>query len=550
MAHAVSAEDLTFTYRGGSEPAIRQLNLSLEDGQTTVLMGRGGAGKSTFCYTLNGLVPRFHRGDFQGRVLVYGTDVARQRVHENSRLVGLVFQDFESQLFSTNVELEVAFGLENHGLQRDRIRRRVDRYLEVVALTALRHRQPANLSGGQKQRLAIASVLAMEARLVCMDEPSTDLDPQGRDEVLGLTARLARAGRTLVLVDHEAETALLGDRVLVMDGGRVVLDGPPSEVLTRVEALRAAGVRPPAVAELFHALGRSPIPVTVEGALEALKAPPRPLNGAAPSKPAAGNILDAREVSYRYPEADAAAVSSVDFTLGEGEFVALLGANGSGKTTLAKLLNGLLHPSNGEIRLGERNLGQLRRSELAREVGYVFQNPDHQIFAATVREEVGFGPKNFGLQGSELGERVAEALQATGLEGYGERDPFALTKGERQQVAVASVLATRPRILILDEPTTGLDWPQQQAMMALLQRLNERGHTVVIITHSMRLAAEYARRVAVMEGGQLIADGHPRRVFFDSQVLQRAALRAPQIVSLSAALGLPALTVEELASRL
>ncbi|HID87837.1 MAG TPA: ABC transporter ATP-binding protein, partial [Anaerolineae bacterium] len=426
---AISIEDLSFAYRGSEQKALAGINLELRDGQFAVIMGHGGAGKSTLCYCLNALIPKFFKGSYEGRVLVKGIEAGTSKVYDMSRLVGLVFQDFESQLFSTNVELEVAFGPENYGVPREEIRRRVDRYLTFVRLAELRNREPASLSGGQKQRLAIASVLAMEPEILVMDEPTTDLDPIGRDEVLSVAEELERQGRTLLIVDHEPETAQGADLVFLMKEGHLVRQGPPREVLTDVPLVLDCGVMPPQVVELFHRLDGPELPWTVEEALHLfrearLRLKPgahdllRGMDATRAGRVRDEVILETRGLGFVYEEGRVEALRDVDLRIRAGEFVAIIGQNGSGKTTLAKQFNGLLHPTRGEVLVDGASTRALSRAALARAVGYVFQNPDHQIFARTVREEVAFGPRNFGMDEAEIEERVAEALRVVGLEGY------------------------------------------------------------------------------------------------------------------------------------
>jgi energy-coupling factor transport system ATP-binding protein len=470
-----------------------------------------------------------------------------------SRLVGLVLQDFEAQLFSTNVELEMAFGPENHCLPRSEIKRRIDRYLSFVGLEKLRHREPATLSGGQKQRLAIGSVLALEPRVLVMDEPTTDLDPQGRDEVLSLANTLKEKGQTLLIVDHEPETAVYADRVWLMRENQIVSQGTPSEILGNVSLMESCGVKPHPLVELFRSLDWPGVPLTVETARALIEAnhlaerrQPLPTRSEAVGSP----VLKAEGLGFTYPDHQVEALTSIDLSIEDGQFVAILGQNGSGKTTLAKHFNGLLKPTSGRLFLQGKPVEAYSHRELARIAGYVFQNPDHQIFARTVSEEVGFGLRVLGEPAGRIEHRIAEALENVGLAGYEEKVPFTLTKGERQQVAVASVLATQPRIIILDEPTTGLDYRHQRGMMEMLKRLNQSGHTVIIITHSMWVAAEYATRTIVMREGSILLDGPTRSVFREEARLAEASLRPSPLVKLSNWLGTEALTVRQLAEEL
>jgi energy-coupling factor transport system ATP-binding protein len=556
MSLSLSIQDLSFTYRGGGQAALKNINADIEEPAFVVLMGHGGAGKSTLCSSLNSLIPRFFPGQYQGRVLVKGKEVSRHTVPEMSRHVGMVLQDFESQLFSTNVELEMAFGPENHRLLRQEIGRRIEQYLTFVGLKSFRHREPATLSGGQKQRLTIGSVLTLEPEILVMDEPATDLDPEGREEVLTLAEKFRQENRILLIVDHEPETGLSADQIWLMSEGEVVTKGSPEEILSDLSKLKACGIKPLPTIELFERMGWPGHPLTVESAISLivkhhLIGHHRPFSTTLPSGGTTSSpLLSAEAVSFVYPKFQTEALRHIDLSIDEGEFVALLGQNGSGKTTLAKHFNGLLKPSSGRVSVQSKSTDGYSHRDLARLVGYVFQNPDHQIFGRTVREEVGFGLKSLGENPLTIGRRVADALETVNLQGYEEKNPFALTRGERQRVAVASVLATQPRVIILDEPTTGLDYPQQKNMMEMLKHLNQRGHTIVIITHSMWVAAEYATRTIVMKDGSILADGRTRDIFANEARLEQASLRPPSMVRLSNWLGTQALTVEQMVEEL
>ncbi|MGB9698511.1 MAG: ABC transporter ATP-binding protein [Thermodesulfobacteriota bacterium] len=548
-------EDFTFTYRGNIKPALRNIKGKIADGNFVVLMGHAGAGKSTLCLALNGLIPKFFPGQYQGRVLVNNQEVAQKKVAEMARLVGLVFQDFEAQLFSTNVELEMAFGLENQALPRGEIAERIRRYLSFVGLTNLSDREPASLSGGQKQRLAIGSILALEPNVLVMDEPMTDLDPQGREEILSLVEKIKREGRMLLIVDYEPETALMADQVWLLQDGILVAQGQPEEILVNSNKLKSCGLRPLATVELFQKMSWPHKPLSVSSAMKLIEKYnlcPRRKFAAQPliRKIPGQSFLEAEGLEFTYPLLGIKALRGIDLSIQEGEFIALLGQNGSGKTTLAKHINGLLRPTAGEIKIKGKPLRAYSRREMASLVGYVFQNPDHQIFANTVKEEVGFGLRMMREESKKIEQRVEEALGIVGLPGYEEKNPFTLTKGERQRVAVASILAAQPQMIILDEPTTGLDYLQQRSMMEMLKILHKKGHTILIITHSMWVAAEYAQRIILMKDGRVLADGPTREVFFNEGLLAEAALRPPALVQLSNWLGTRALSVEEMVEEL
>lgn len=556
MAPIISIADWTFCYKGKASPALMNIRASVEEGSLTCILGEEGAGKSSLCYSLNGLIPRFFQGTYQGKILVKGREAAKQKVAALSHQVGLVLQDFEAQLFSTNVELEMAFGPENLALPRPEIEKRLQRYLPKVGLEKLRRREPASLSGGQKQRLAIGSLLTLEPPILVMDEPTTDLDPLGAEEVLAVVRTLRQKGHTLLMVLPEPELAVEADQVWLMSGGQVRTQGPPQRILRDLPALAACGIKPPALTELFRALGWPGDPLLLPEAMTLINrhqlARPRE-NPSHPETifPKRGpGLIQAEGLEYVYPLYDQKALKGIDLTIAEGEFVAILGQNGSGKSTLAKHFNGLLKPTAGRLLIEGRPSMAYSPKNLARKVGYIFQNPDHQIFCRTVEEEVGFGPKVLGTDPASIRKRVAEALETVGLQGYEKQMPFTLTKGERQRIAVASVLAVRPQVIILDEPTTGLDFNHQRRIMDLFKGLNQKGHTIILITHSMWVAAEYAKRTIILKEGAVLLDGLTRRVFAEESLLAQTALKPPPLVQLSNRLGTQALTLTEMVQEL
>jgi energy-coupling factor transport system ATP-binding protein len=541
-----------FRHRGAERPALDGVDFALAPGETVVLLGASGAGKSTLCLATNGLVPHFLPGELTGHVVAAGLDTREHQPRSFAPLVGVIFQDFEAQLFSTTAELEAAFGPENLALPREEIRRRVRRALALTGLAGFERRAPGTLSGGQKQRLAIAAVLALEPRVLAFDEPTSDLDPLGKEEVHAVARTLSAHGdAALLIAEPETEEAAGADRVAIIRDGRILMAGPPGAILTRVEELQAAGVRVPAAAEVTFRLG---LPVEIDpaaaaGRIRAAGFRPVPRGAPAADRVAGTPLLAARGVSFAYPGGPPV-LQGVDLEIGPGELVAILGQNGSGKSTLAKLLAGLKRPDAGAVLARGRDIAALPRAETGRLVGFVFQNPDHQIFAETVEAEVAFGPRLQGLAAGDVRDRCEESLAAVGLLGKRAADPFLLSKGERQRVAVASVLATRPEALILDEPTTGLDWREIDEMLGLLERLNRQGRAIVLITHAMWVAAEHARRVVVMAGGRIVADGPPGRIFHEPETLRGAALKAPAAAELARHLGLPACGAAEILASL
>jgi cobalt transport protein ATP-binding subunit len=561
---AVRTSTLEVTYRGAGVPALRDLSFQAERGELILVMGASGAGKSTLIKCLSRIVPSFEAAELRGEIALFDQNVGGLTVRDLAGTIGVIFQDFEAQLFSTNVLCEVAFAMEQLGTPVAEMPARAEAALAAVGLSGFADRDPATLSGGEKQRLAIAGVLALNPGILLLDEPTTDLDPVGKADVLELLDAFKRQGRTVIVVEHEIGVAAVADRILLLRDGKAAACATPGELLAEVSLLEECGVRPHDVARLFHLLetqgsgwrwwidelhsGRAQEAahrMLVAAGLGASAGRDSEVDGISP-RPLGPVRLRVCAASFEYGNGKRA-LDDVSLSIRAGEFIAIIGQNGSGKTTLAKHLNGLLGPTTGNVQLDGVELREIGQHRIASEVGFVFQDPDQQLFGATAAEEVAFGPVNLGLPEAEVEERTREALEAVGLWQYRDADPFLLNKGERQRLAVASVLSMNPSVLILDEPTTGLDYSEQRTMMELLRRFNEGGRTVVIVTHSTWVVAEYASRAILMAGGRILWDGPLRRLFEKPDLLARAAFRLPEITALGQRFGVTALSVEELA---
>ena len=506
----ISIRDLHYAYPPpipGAAPTqvLRGIDLEVAAGEFVALLGRVGAGKTTLCLALNGLTPHATGGTIRGQVTAAGQDPRRHPVADLARTVGLVFQDAEAQLTQMRVEDEIAFGPENLGLPINEIDERVTWALAEVGLSDQRDRSPGHLSGGEKQRVALAAILAMRPQVLALDEPTANLDPAGKAAIFDVLARLARERQITILVaTQEVErVAQHADRVLVLHEGRIALAGTPAEVFAQAGRLQEWGMLE-VPATCLAAGTRQPLQTT---------------SAAAPQ-------ITFEDISYTYPDGTPA-LHDINLTIAAGEFVALLGPNGSGKTTLAKHLNGLLRPQRGRVLLDGRDTRSVRVAVLAQTVGYVFQNPDHQIFAATVEEEIAFGLRLRGLPPAEVAQRVAEALDRFRLTPHAHLPPAVLGSGQRRQVTLAATLALRPRILVLDEPTGGLDAQGRQELMAALAAFHADGGTVLLITHDMHPVAELAGRAVVMAAGRVRFDGTPAALFRQDDLLAETHLAAP-----------------------
>lgn len=542
----LTVRQLSFRYKKARHQTLRQVDFHLARGERLTVLGPSESGKSTLALCLNGLIPRLIKGDFQGEVLVAGCSTRTCRPRHLAVRVGVLFQDFESQLFCTRVDQEVAFGPENLGLPRAEISRRVQATLARLGLTRLATREPATLSGGQKQLLALASVLSLQPQLLVLDEPTSDLDPWRVEDLLHTLDRLRQEQElSLLLLGQDLRLTQHCDRIAVLAHGHIIADGPPGEILRQVETFRRLGLRPPPLAALFHDLECDELPLTLEEA-EAVARKlgwPNYPQAAAPGLQAATpgpEILALRDVSFQYPGGPPI-FQDLSVSFGQGELTAILGPNGSGKTTLLKLLRGLLSPGTGEVWVSPASDNPASAPRL----GFVFQNPDYQLFAEQVWEEVAFGPRLLGLGTAAVAARVESALKQVNLLELAEEDPFSLTKGQRQRLAVASVLAMAPTVIILDEPTTGLDHTEQLGMMELIRDLNRQGHTIIMVTHSMWAAAEYARRLIILQEGRIVLDGPTRKVLAQEETLAQCHLYPPPVTRLALRLGFPALTAAE-----
>lgn len=548
MDRALSVTGVHYRYPKADAETLRGIDLSFPAGSFTVVMGQTGAGKSTLLMTLNGVIPHLKEGELTGQISLDDADLADFRVQTITEFVGLVLQDPESQIMGRTVAEDVGFGPRNYLVPRDEILRRIDASLTQVGLAGFQTRETTQLSGGQKQRLAIAGILALEPEVLCLDEPTSELDPQGRTEIYAVTDGLRAAGATIIAVEHaSADVVERADHLVVLNEGLVAWQGEPAEFFRDAELVATNKVKPLPVAQVGAELAASgliavdQIPLNVTAAAElarglaAGRQLPAPAAPPTPEPPAGEPVIETRGLRHRYP-GGVEALAGVDLQIGAGEYVAIVGRNGAGKTTLAKHFNGIFKPTAGRVLIEDQDTARREPWELARQVGYVFQNPDHQIFNPSVRAEVGYGLKVTGLGPAEIEQRTAEVLEFTGLSKVADEHPFSLGKGERQRIAVASILALRPGILVVDEPTTGQDWAGVTSMMTLMDELNAAGTTIIMVTHDMDVVAQHSRRVIVMDGGQICADGPTATVLAQTDLLAGAAITPPQPVALSLAL--------------
>lgn len=556
----IKAAKLAFDYlrygEEGEEPeinrAIDQVDLDIQEGQFIAVLGHNGSGKSTLAKHINGLlVPS------EGTLWVDHMDTSSpEDIWKIRQKAGMVFQNPDNQIIGTVVEEDVGFGPENLGVPTEDIWKRVDESLEAVGMTAYRHHSPNKLSGGQKQRVAIAGVMAMRPKCIVLDEPTAMLDPNGRKEVLRAVRELNQKEKvTVILITHYMEEVVWADDVYVMDKGRIVMHGTPREIFSNVDQLKKYRLDVPQVTLLAYELKQAGLPIddgilTIDELVQALekkelqvpktwetsKKVPESLISDEKKEKCEKNSLKLEQVSYIYNPGTAYemhALKDVNLEIPQGQFVGIIGHTGSGKSTLIQHFNGLMKPTQGKIYFEGQDIWaeQFPLRGLRSQVGLVFQYPEHQLFETDVLTDVCFGPKNQHLTQEECEKRAKEALEHVGLdESYYAKSPFELSGGQKRRVAIAGVLAMNPKVLILDEPTAGLDPMGRDEILDQIAQLHEtRGITIILVSHSMEDIARYVDRIIVMNHGEKAFDDEPKKVFAHYKELEAIGLAAPQI---------------------
>lgn len=514
----ITFEDVSFCYPDNAQPALHKVNLQISAGEFALLVGPSGAGKSTLLRLINGLVPHFSGGKLSGVVRVNTLDPVQATPRRMSREVGFVFQDPEAQFVMDNVEDELAFGLEHAGLSAQEIRLRVEEGLDLFELAPLRQRALDTLSGGERQRVAIAAALALRPAILVLDEPTSQLDPQSAEDVLTYLVRLnSDLGLTIVLAEHRLERVLpFVDRLIYLPGaGRELLTGDPRTVLRQIE------LGPPLV-RLGKRLGWNPLPLTVKDALRFCRTlaanKPQPLGSPPRSPQSTAPVLQAHALNVSYGQVGV--LHCITFDLWAGEIVLVMGRNGAGKSTLLKSLVGLIRPQQGRVTLAGQDLRQREVAAICRDIGYLPQDPNSLLFADTVRAEWLITLRNHGLlidnPAATTLDSVDQLLSQLGLTDKAEHYPRDLSVGERQRVALGAIMITKPKVLLLDEPTRGLDTLAKARLQELLLNWRSAGIATILVTHDVEFAVGLADRVLLLSEGEVIATGTPQAILSTS----------------------------------
>jgi energy-coupling factor transport system ATP-binding protein len=554
----IEVKDLRYTYPNNKSSALKGVNLSINEGEFILLTGPSGCGKTTFSRCLNGLIPHFYSGDLNGSVTVNGLNVLDHATSKLAPNVGLIFQNPDNQIFALTVEKDVAFGLENLGIPKEQMMRDISWALKATGIDHLRNRGTHELSGGQKQRLAIASILAMRPKILVLDEPTSFLDPIGAEKLFEVLETLNIDHRiTIILIEHRVDIAAkYANKVVVFGNGGIVNIGSPEDIFLS-EDTRLAGVGIPKLVELTKKLRSRGIsipetPLSLEAFIQQInplmgKARAKSKNVISPgfeefiTKHHSSPLIKIERLSFAYPSG-VKALRGISLTIHKGEFVAIMGENGAGKTTLVKHLNGLLRPHDGRIAFNGADIANLSVAALARKIGLVFQNPDDQLFSETVETEISFALNNFGFKKNEVEKRVEWALNLLNIKKYCKSSPFLLSGGERKRVALASVLAWDPDVVVLDEPTIGQDYRQKERLRHFLEQLRIQGKTIIIVTHDVEFVADIEPRIILMAEGGIIGDGTTKEIMTNVTAMSKASVAPPMITKVFSKLseyGLP-----------
>ncbi|HPC80780.1 MAG TPA: energy-coupling factor transporter ATPase [Methanofastidiosum sp.] len=543
----IEFKDFSFYYPNCKIPSLDKINVIIEEGEFLVITGPSGGGKSTFLRSINGLIPNFYGGKISGEVLVKGKNVSKTPTNQMSEIVGMVFQDPENQLVSNQVEREIAFGMENLCFSKEIMKKRIEESLDAVNISRLRDKTIQELSGGEKQKVAIASALATHPEVLLLDEPTSELDPGSAESVLNVIEKINdELGLTIILVEHRLERVIHHvDRMLMIDSGKILYDGSPRKLKSNNVKDWKVGMPPVTRLALNFEkeMVNNGMPLTVKEARLSLKEVlTTPKNKITWEKKESSKrvTLSMDKVFFSY-DGEKDVLKDISFNVFEGDMIALMGKNASGKTTLVKLMNGLIKPRKGKILLFGKKISDYSLEELIQKVGIVFQDPNLHLFNDTVQKEVEFVLRNLKVDENLIKKKTEEILKYFKIYQYKDSYPHDLSGGERQRVALASVLVSDPEILILDEPTRGMDYYLKRELISYLR---EKAKTAIMITHDIETAAEFSDRVILLSEGNIISDGNKR------DVLSKALLFSPQINRLIqpyAKFGIPddTLTVEE-----
>ena len=538
----IEFKDFSFQYRVQAEPTVKNINLSIYEGEKVLIVGPSGSGKSTLAHCINGLVPFFYDGIVTGQLNINGNDATKMNIFELSKIVGTVLQDPDSQFIGLTVGEDIAFKLENYCISQDEMIDRVDKSAELVDIKKELYSSPYKLSGGQKQRVTLAGVTVDDVKILLFDEPLASLDPATGESAIELIDKMQKQNnKTAIIIEHRLEDVLHCDvdRVIVMDKGEIIADTTIDEII-RKDILRKVGIREPlyltalryADCEINDTLKLKNIETLELGEYkEKLKDWYENIE-VYESDENQNPILELDNICFSYNN-EKRILKNVSFKINKGDMAAIVGRNGAGKSTISKLVCGFYKPTSGRILFDGKDMVDYTIKERSEKIGFVMQNPNQMISKTMVYDEVAFGLKIRGLSDSEIKERVEETLRICGLYGYRNWPISALSFGQKKRVTIASILVLNPDMIILDEPTAGQDFKHYTEIMEFLVDLNKKGVTILMVTHDMHLMLEYTNKVIVLSEGEKIADNIPAYILTNKEIIEKANLKETSLHQLA-----------------
>ena len=544
----IELKDFSFQYKAQSEPTLKNLNLTIYKGEKVLIVGPSGSGKSTIGQCLNGIIPNIYKGTSSGQFLIQGKEAFDLSIYEKSHLVSTVLQDTDGQFIGLSVAEDLAFALENDMVDLGTMKERVQSWAERLDLMKLLDHRPQDLSGGQKQRVSLAGVLIDESPILLFDEPLANLDPKSGQDIIDLIDQIhEEQGTTTIIIEHRLEDVLYRpvDRVILINQGQVLFNGSPDELL-RTTLLAENGIREPLYLTTLRQLGQDINQLEHLDRLDDIQLDD--VNCVIPEATftktgEAEELLKLEEISIAYQE-NHTILKNISLSIPKGQRLAIVGKNGAGKSTLAKAICGFITTEGQYTSRGE-DIKQESVKERAERVGYVLQNPNQMISTNMIFDEVALGLRLRGISEEDIKERVYQALKTCGLYEFRKWPISALSYGQKKRVTIASILVLGPEILVLDEPTAGQDQRNYTDIMEFLDSLQEKGHTIVMITHDMQLMLDYSDRALVVSDGQILADLSPAELFTHPDILQEANLKETSIFALANRLGMDPLALTQ-----
>lgn len=543
----IQFENFTFQYQAQLEPTLKEINLTIYEGEKVLIVGPSGSGKSTLGQCLNGIIPNIYKGQASGHLKVQGQDAFASSIYDKSNLVSTVLQDTDGQFIGLSVAEDLAFALENDMVELPVMKEKVQHWAEKLDLVNLLQHRPQDLSGGQKQRVSLAGVLIDESPILLFDEPLANLDPKSGQDAIDLIDQIHKeAGTTTIIIEHRLEDVLYRsvDRLVLVNDGRILFDDHP-DLLLKTTLLAENGIREPLYLTTLRQLGFDIAEMNQLSDLASLELPVLPFSKEAvveATQERDSNLFSVEHISFSYGKRPV--LQDISLEIAKGERIAIVGKNGAGKSTLAKAFCQFIQTEGNYSWQGKDIKGDSIK-ERAERIGYVLQNPNQMISETMIFDEVALGLRLRGLPEEEIEERVLAVLKTCGLYEFRKWPVSALSFGQKKRVTIASILVLGPEVILLDEPTAGQDQRNYTEIMNFLDELNQKGHTIIMITHDMQLMLDYSDRAIVIVDGQVLADKSPAQVLTDKDLIAAANLKETSIFTLAKKLGVDPLALTE-----